>query len=142
MNKEMFLSNGVFAAIFGMLSSALGGWTYALTLLISLMFADYFTGLINGFLTKSLSSQIGFKGLFKKMVIFMMIAIAAQIDTTLNTSFLRDVAVFFYISNEGISLLENTAKLGVKYPIQIKDALLQLGKLSEQSRVEPDKKEA
>lgn len=142
MTKEMLFSNGIFAAIFGVLSAALGGWTLAIKLLICLMIADYVTGLFNGYYTKTLSSQIGFKGLFKKIVILMLIAIAALIDAALNTTFLRDVAVFFYISNEGISLLENTAKLGVPYPVQLRDALTQLGKLSDKAKMEPEEKEA
>lgn len=142
MNKEILATNGIFAMIFGILSAALGGWTLAIQLLICLMVADYATGLMNGYWTKTLSSQTGFKGLFKKMVILMMIAVAARMDAALNTTFLRDVAVFFYISNEGLSLLENTAKLGVPYPRQIKAALMQLGKITESNRADPEEKEA
>lgn len=131
MTKEVIATNGVVAAVFGMLCSALGGWSMALQLLVCLIVADYATGLMVGFTTKTLCSSTGFKGLCKKIVTLMMVAIAARIDATLNTSFLRDVAVFFYISNEGLSLLENTSKLGVQYPKVLRDALLQLKKMSE-----------
>lgn len=131
MNKDIFIANGVVALIGGWVSAALGGWTLALQLLVVLLIADYLTGMVNGFFTRTLSSQVGFRGICKKMMILGFIAIAALIDGVLSTALFRDLAVFFYISNEGVSLLENTAKLGVPYPPQIKDALSQLGKMAE-----------
>lgn len=131
MNKELMIFNGIFGTFGGMLAMILGGWTLALQLLVMLIVIDYITGLMVGFVEKSLSSRTGFRGLFKKLVILMMVCIAAKFDSTLNTTFLRDVVVFFYVSNEGLSVLENTAKLGVPYPPVLKDALAQIGKQAE-----------
>lgn len=139
MNKELIIFNGIFGTLGGMVATILGGWTLALQLLVMLIIIDYITGLMVGFIEKSLSSRTGFRGLFKKLVILMMVCIAAKFDSTLNTTFLRDVVVFFYVSNEGISVLENTAKLGVPYPPLLKEALIQIGKQSARKVEQNDK---
>ena len=136
MNKDMTLINVAMGAVGGVISNALGGWTLALQLLIILMILDYTTGIVNAAFSKTLSSQTGFKGIIKKVVMLAIISVAAQADAVLNTNLLREIVIYFYISNEGISFLENTAKLGVPYPRQIKDMLIQIGKMSEKSNVE------
>jgi len=117
----------ILASIFGIIFSALGGHDALLHILIAFVVIDYFSGLAVGIKTKSLSSSTGFYGIIKKIFIFCVIYMANLADTAIGTETIRNVAVLFYISNEGISILENLGEIGVKYPQKIKDILIQLG---------------
>ena len=87
---------------------------------------DYLTGIAKGIHTKSLSSEIGFGGLLKKMVMFVLIAAAFAVQNLMNNAIpLREVVIMFYIANEGLSLLENAAVF-IPIPQKLKDVLLQL----------------
>lgn len=118
----------VFAAMGGSLGAVLGGFDGFLYALIVFVVVDYMTGVMVGILNKKLSSQIGFRGIFKKVVIFSLVAVAHIIDTYViqNGSVLRTTMIFFYLSNEGISILENTALIGLPIPKKMKDVLEQL----------------
>lgn len=87
---------------------------------------DYISGISVAIREKTVSSKTGFYGLIKKVMIFAIIAMATQIDLATHSEMFRNITLLFYISNEGISVLENTSKLGVKYPKKIKDVLEQL----------------
>ena len=118
----------VFAAMGGSLGAVLGGFDGFLYALIVFVVVDYMTGVMVGILNKELSSQIGFRGIFKKVVIFSLVAVAHIIDTYViqNGSVLRTTMIFFYLSNEGISILENGALIGLPIPKNMKDVLEQL----------------
>ena len=105
-----------------------GAWDTPLVVLIVFMVLDYITGLTRGYLNKELSSSVGLKVIARKAIIFIVLIVAVMLDRLLNTGnwVFRTVACYFYISNEGISLLENAASLGVPIPEKVKDALIQL----------------
>lgn len=118
----------VFAAMGGSIGAVLGGFDGFLYALIVFVVVDYITGVMVGIFNKELSSQIGFRGIFKKVVIFSLVAMAHIIDTHVNQngSVLRTTVIFFYLSNEEISILENVTLIGLPIPKKIKDVLEQL----------------
>lgn len=126
MNKELFTVNGLFALIGTTIASALGGWDLTLKVLVSIVVLDYITGVIIAILEKKLSSEVGFRGLFKKMMIFALVYVAVLLDSATGTDFVRTLVIMFYIANEGISVLENAGRLGVPYPAALKNILIQL----------------
>ena len=105
-----------------------GTWDTALIVLIIFMVLDYCTGLLRGAVNKELSSDVGLKGIARKVVIFIVLIVAVLLDRLLNTGnwVFRSLVAYFYIANEGISLLENCAQLGVPIPDKLKDMLIQL----------------
>ena len=125
----IFTSIGAFI---GWFVGGADGFIYAL---ITFVMVDYLTGLMVAVLERKLSSEIGFKGIFKKVLIFILVAIAHIIDTYLiqNGSAIRTAVIFFYLSNEGISIIENSAKIGLPIPEKLKDVLKQLKKGDEDS---------
>ena len=118
----------VFAAVGGWLGYFLGGCDGLLYALIAFVVIDYITGVMCAIADKTLSSEVGFKGICRKVLIFLMVGIANILDVYVigTGSVLRTAAIFFYISNEGISLLENASHLGLPVPGKIKDVLQQL----------------
>lgn len=110
----------------GFLTYWLGGWDVLLKTIVFLAIADYITGWIKGIYTKQLSSEIGFKGLLKKIVMFIVIAVSFVIQGLIGGTIpLREVVIMFYIANEGLSLLENAAVF-TPIPDKLKNVLLQL----------------
>ncbi|MCH1714037.1 MULTISPECIES: phage holin family protein [Lactococcus] len=116
------------AALGGFLGWFLGGFDGFLYALVALMVADYITGVMCAIVDKTLSSEVGFRGIFKKVLIFILVGIGHIIDTHLigDGSVLRTAIIFFYCSNEGVSMLENAARLGLPIPEKLKDILAQL----------------
>lgn len=117
------------AAFGGFLGWFLGGFDGFLYALVALMVAaDYITGVMCAIVDKSLSSEVGFRGIFKKVLIFILVGIGHIIDTHLigDGRVLRTAIIFFYCSNEGVSMLENAARLGLPIPEELKDILAQL----------------
>lgn len=106
----------------------LGGFDGFLYALMVFVIIDYLTGVMVAILEKKLSSAVGFRGIFKKILIFCLVAIGHIIDTQViqNGSVLRTAVIFFYLSNEGISILENVAMIGLPVPEQLKSVLQQL----------------
>lgn len=96
--------------------------------LLAFVVIDYITGVMCAIVDKKLSSEVGFRGICKKVLIFLMVGIANILDVHVigTGSVLRTAAVFFYISNEGVSLLENASHLGLPVPKKVKDVLEQL----------------
>ncbi|OGO86190.1 MAG: hypothetical protein A2Y22_08710 [Clostridiales bacterium GWD2_32_59] len=108
-------------------SELMGGWDMFLKALLLMIIIDYATGVLKAIYLKELSSEIGYKGIIKKVVMLLVVVIACQIDALVGTdNALRTGTIFFWIANEGISILENAAKMGVPVPKQVKDALLKL----------------
>ena len=124
----------VFAGIGGFMGWFLGGLDGFLYALIMFVVIDYITGLMAGFIQKKLSSEIGFKGICKKVAIFCLVGIGHVLDTRIigNGSVLRTAVIFFYLSNEGLSLLENAGHLGLPIPAKLKAVLEQLHRQSEE----------
>ena len=118
----------VFAAIGGWLGYFLGGCDGLLYALLAFVVIDYITGVMCAIADKSLSSEVGFKGICRKVLIFLLVGIANVLDVQVigTGSVLRTAVIFFYISNEGVSLLENAAHLGLPVPEKIKTVLEQL----------------
>lgn len=112
-------------AAFGYIFGALDGLMIAL---IVFVIVDYITGVMDAIYNKSLSSAVGFKGIFKKVCIFILVAIGNIIDLYIlkSGSPVRTSIIFFYISNEGISILENIDMLGVPLPEKLRDILMQI----------------
>jgi toxin secretion/phage lysis holin len=117
-----------FTVLGGLLGWFLGGFDGFLYALVALMVADYITGVMCAIVEKKLSSEIGFKGIFKKVLIFILVGVGHLIDTNLigDGSVLRTAIIFFYCSNEGVSILENAAHIGLPIPQKLKDVLGQL----------------
>ena len=116
------------AAFGGFLGWFLGGFDGFLYALVALMVADYITGVMCAIVDKTLSSEVGFRGIFKKVLIFVLVGIGHIIDTNLigDGNVLRTAIIFFYCSNEGVSMLENASRLGLPIPGKLKDVLAQL----------------
>lgn len=116
-------------AVFGTFFTWLfGSWDTALTVLIVFMVADYVTGVIRAYINKQVSSDIGLKGLTRKLMILFILIVAVSLDRLMNsdTWVFRTLVCYFYIANEGISLTENAASLGLPIPQKLVDALAQL----------------
>lgn len=105
-----------------------GTWDTVLIVLVSFMALDYLTGVLRAIVNKEVSSDTGLKGIARKTVIFIVLIVAVLLDRLLNTGtwVFRTLICYFYIANEGISLLENCAGLGLPIPDKLKDALVQL----------------
>ena len=118
----------VFAAVGGWLGYFLGGCDGLLIALVIFVTCDYLTGIICAIVDKKLSSEVGFKGICRKVLIFLLVGIDNVLDVQVigTGSVLRTAVIFFYISNEGVSLLENAAHLGLPVPEKIKIILEQL----------------
>ena len=118
----------VFAAIGGWLGYFLGGCDGLLIALVGFVVVDYLTGVMCAIADHKLSSAVGFKGICRKVLIFLLVGIANILDVQVigSGSVLRTAVIFFYISNEGVSLVENAAHLGLPVPDKLKDVLEQL----------------
>lgn len=126
MDKAFNWISIILGAVGGFLAAALGGWDKWLLALVAFVVIDYITGIVKAIFTKTLSSEIGFKGIIKKVFIFAVVAVAVIIQGLIDNYLpLRDIVVCFYLTNEGISLLENIAEF-VPIPEKIKEILLQL----------------
>ena len=112
----------------GWLGYFLGGWDGFLYALLAFVVIDYITGLMCAVLEKKLSSEVGFRGIFKKVLIFSLVAIGHIIDKSVigDGYVIRTAVIFFYLSNEGVSILENAAHIGLPVPQKLKDILEQL----------------
>lgn len=118
----------VFTGVGGWLGYFLGGYDGLLYALIVFMVVDYITGVMCAINDKKLSSAVGFKGICRKVLILMLVGIANLLDVTIigTGAVLRTAVTFFYLSNEGVSLLENAGHLGLPIPEKLKEILAQL----------------
>lgn len=119
---------GLFAAVGGWLGYFLGGCDGLLYALLAFVVIDYVTGVMCAVADKKLSSAVGFKGICSKVLIFALVGIGHLLDTQVigSGSVLRTAIIFFYISNEGLSLVENAAYLGLPIPSKLHKVLEQL----------------
>jgi len=125
-----------FTVVGGWLGYFLGGCDGMLYALIAFVAADYVTGVMCAIADRKLSSEVGFKGICRKVLVFLLVGIANVLDAQIigTGSVLRTAIVFFYISNEGVSLLENAAHLGLPIPQKMKDILEQLHDRAEDTK--------
>ena len=119
---------GAVTALGGIIGYFVGGMDGLLTALVILMALDYITGVMCAVVDKQLSSSIGFKGIFKKVLIFLLVGVAHIVDMNVigTGEALRTATICFYLSNEGVSLLENAGRLGLPIPDKLKTILAQL----------------
>ena len=115
-------------ALGGWLGYFMGGLDGLLIALLVFMTLDYLTGMMCAVVDRKLSSAVGFRGIFKKVLILLLVGVANIVDIHVvgTGSALRGAVVCFYLSNEGLSLLENTAHIGLPVPEPLKNALAQL----------------
>lgn len=127
--KEFWLMiQAVFTGLGGWIGYYLGGCDGLLYALIAFVIVDYLTGVMCAIADKRLSSNVGFKGICRKVLIFLLVGIANIIDVQVigQIGILRTAVIFFYLSNEGVSLLENAGHLGLPIPEKLKVVLEQL----------------
>ena len=127
--KEFWLMiQTVFTGLGAWIGYYLGGCDGLLYALIAFVLVDYLTGVMCAIADKKLSSNVGFKGICRKVLIFLLVGIANIIDVQVigQEGILRTAVIFFYLSNEGVSLLENAGHLGLPIPEQLKTVLEQL----------------
>ena len=125
----------VFTMLGGWIGYFVGGCDGLLYALLAFVVIDYITGMMCAIADRKLSSEVGFKGICRKVLIFLLVGIANVLDVNVigTGSVLRTAVIFFYISNEGVSLLENAAHLGLPIPEKLKIVLEQLHDRSEKS---------
>lgn len=126
MDKYFNFASLIMGVVGGFFVSWLGGMDAILHALIVLVIVDYVTGLMKAWNLKEISSRIGFIGLIRKVCIFVVIAVAVEVEKVIGSSIpLREIVIMFYLANEGISFLENISVF-INFPDQIKDAFLQI----------------
>jgi len=118
----------IFTAIGGYLGYFLGGLDGFIYALVTFVVIDYITGIMAAIVERKLSSEIGFRGIFKKVLIFLLVTVGNIIDKNLvgTGGAVRTAVIFFYISNEGISIIENSIRIGLPVPEKLKNVLEQL----------------
>ncbi len=111
--------------VMGWLFGGVDGFLYAL---IAFVVIDYITGVLAAIYTKQLSSEVGFKGIAKKVMIFLLVGIGNIVDVEIlkTGAILRTAVIFFYLSNEGISIIENAARLELPIPVKLIEVLKQI----------------
>ena len=126
MRESINLGVGALGGVIGWLFGSPNSFFYAL---IVFMFVDYFSGVIAAGVKKQVSSDIGYTGIMKKLCIFMIVAVANVVDASIINAggAIRNAAIFFYLSNEGISILENVVAIGLPVPEKLKVILKQIG---------------
>ena len=131
---------GFIGAVFGFIFGAFDGLFYAL---IALIVIDYISGVLVAIVEKKLSSEVGFKGIAKKVVILSLVAVGHLLDDAVlgGGAVVRNAVIFFYIANEGISILENAGNLGLPLPNKLKAVLKQLKESSDEEENEDEKRD-
>jgi len=128
--KEVWIwIQAAFVAVGGGLGWLLGGLDGFIYALVAIVVLDYLTGVMCAIVERKLSSDIGFRGIFKKITIFVMVAVAHIVCSYVlsgDIAAIRTAVIFFYIANEGLSVLENATRLGLPVPQKLKDILVQL----------------
>ncbi|AGK95641.1 phage holin family protein [Clostridium pasteurianum] len=127
------LFNGMVAGIGGIFTYILGGWDTPLTVLFWFMGIDYMTGLLGAIAQHKLNSKTSYRGIAKKLSILIIVTVAVLLDRLINNDVwvFRTFVCYFYIANEGISILENVGKTGVPLPQKLINVLEQLKKEEE-----------
>ena len=130
--------NLLVASLGTLLTWLFGAWDIALMVLVCFMVLDYLTGLIKAYITKKLSSNVGLHGIARKSVILIVLIMSVMLDRILNsgTWVFRTLVCYFYIANEGLSILENCSVIGLPIPSKLQEALDQLKNKENESEVE------
>lgn len=126
MNNVLTVIKMSFSALMSALSYLLGGFDGLLIALLFCIVADYITGVLAALYEKKLNSQIGFRGIIKKVVILIIVALSVEISAITGANSIRDLVICFYIANEGISILENAGRMDVPFLSKLKELLEQL----------------
>ena len=126
-----FISD-VISVILTTIVYVLGGWDVALISMVIVVIIDYITGVASAFYNKKLSSKKGLKGIIKKFCYFLVVALAVVIDNLLGQSgIIRTLVIYFFVANDGLSVIENMAEMDIKLPKKLIDALEELRHKSE-----------
>lgn len=125
-NKILNIIKTIIAIILGRISMLLGGFDLMLSTMVGFMSTDYILGVYAAKVNNEVNSKIGYRGIARKIFMLVPIGLAYSLDVLLKTDMLRNTAIVFYIANDGISILENLGKAGVKIPKKLRDALVQL----------------
>lgn len=134
-NNFIIWTKRLLLAIGGVITAILGGWDMLLKTLVYLVVADYILGVTAAKVNKEVDSSVGYKGMFKKVMLFIPIGICYSLDQLFGTEMLRNVSIWFYIGNEGISIVENLGKAGVPIPKFLGEALIQLRDTSDKGEM-------
>jgi toxin secretion/phage lysis holin len=128
MKNAITVGQYVFTGIGGVMGWLFGGFDGFLYTLMTFVIIDYITGVLAAIYTKQLSSEVGFKGIAKKVMIFLLVGIGNIVDTEIlkTGAVLRTAVIFFYISNEGISIIENAVRLDLPVPKKLINVLEQI----------------
>ena len=126
MEKYFNTASMLFGLIGGVITGVLGGWDVLTHAIVVLVIVDYLTGLGKAFVNKEVSSAVGFKGIFKKILIFVVIAVSVEMQKIIGDGIpLREIVIMFYIANEGISFIENVSEF-LPLPQKMKDIFIQI----------------
>lgn len=126
------LISNVFSVILTTIVYLLGGIDIAIQSLLIVIVIDYLTGIASAIYKKELSSKIGFKGIIKKFSYLLVVALSVVIDNLLGQSgLIRSLVIYFFVANDGLSILENMAEMNIKLPQKLIDALEQIKKKGE-----------
>lgn len=126
------LINDVISVILTTFVYLIGGFDIAIQSLLIVMVVDYLTGIASAIYNKELSSKIGFNGIIKKFCYLLVVALSVVIDNlTGQSGLIRTLVIYFFVANDGLSIIENMAEMGVKLPQKLIDALEQIKKKGE-----------
>ncbi|PQQ47815.1 phage holin family protein [Bacillus thuringiensis] len=129
------------ATLGGFYGYLFGGWDVVLKVLVNLVVIDYITGVIAAGYNMELKSKKGFKGIAKKLMLFLLVGVANQLDTVLGSnSAIREATIFFFMGNELVSITENAGRMGVPLPQSLSNAVEILGGKSKHEKKEEDDK--
>lgn len=122
-----YIINFVTGTVFTGISYLLGGWDMAIKILLIMIVLDYITGVFKAIYNKKLNSEVGIKGVIKKVGYLIIVAVSVEIDRMMgDTGAIRNIAIYFFVANEGISVVENWGAMGLPMPQAIMDALEQI----------------
>lgn len=128
------------AGIGGIVTYIWGPWDALIIALVAMVIIDYITGVIKAAVQGKLSSAVGFRGLLKKVAIFLLVAVGVMVDRVIpaTNEAVRSAVIFFYIANEGLSILENAGELGLPLPAALKKSLEKMQDKEEKSDIDSD----
>ena len=136
MDKTVKYTKLLSAVIGAALTVFFGGWDIMLQILIGFVVLDYVTGVAAAWYTKTLNSEIGARGIMKKILLFVIVGVAYQLDVATGQEIFRSLAIWFYLANEALSVIENAGRCGVPIPSFLKTALEQTKQKADEGKVE------